>query len=764
MDVLRISYCYALALGNEEITDGDIVSALLQTDASVRISVEQGLSEEDVRRNLKACTEGLIKRVGNKKKNADSYELSDKNVINSLGATLYYIVTETIKLREDEEQSSEKSEKHERFSAADLARGLANKKRTEEIGTFLNLLATYIDEQLEAGDSQMYSNFKSLIEDILGLSDEESTPNTGVGMDSELKDTIASLIYDYTTVIPEESFCYGRDKLINRINEVLSCVDNRAVLVVGDSGVGKTTLIDAYVNMVQSGKLETAYEKTLFTGIHFDEYIKLANTPNLVTYLKAVISTLVECGSFLVIDNVDDFIYDRTFMILIRHAIDVGCSLIMTITPEAFNQLFARDTKLLRRMEVINLDEMSVEDSIRIYEMQLSSVENNLDMEPIVSRELLELAAGLSDRYIKEGKMPDKLGKVVYRAITKVLFKGKQLVDESDVLETVSEISSVDINKLGKNEANELLKLEDTLGKRIIGQERAIEVISNSVRRGKAGISLAEKPISSMLFTGPTGVGKTELCKTLVDVLGYSKEQFIRLDMSEYKEEYTVSKLIGSAPGYVGYEQGGQLTEKVRKNPYSVVLFDEIEKANESVYDLLLQILDAGRLTDSKGNTVDFSNCIIVMTSNAGYGVEQLEKNPLGFGTVNKSSEERTEEIVKQALEKTFKPEFLNRIDQIVKFNRLSKEDCSKIAVLELKRLADTLKTQGYKVEFDSSVASEVNDRGYSEKYGARNIKRQVQSLVADQLAREILGGTLTKENNFTVTYENNELHFENRK
>ncbi len=610
----------------------------------------------------------------------------------------------------------------------------------------------------------MYSNFKSLIEDILGLSDEEATHNTGVSTDSELKDTIASLIYDYTAAIPEESFCYGRDKLINHMNEVISCIDNRAVLIVGDSGVGKTTLIDAYVNMVQSGKLETACEKPLFTGIHFDEYIKLANTPNLVTCLKNVISTLVECGSFLVIDNVDDFIYDRTFMVLIRHAIDAGCSLIMTITPEAFNQLFARDNKLLRRMEVINLDEMSIEDSIRIYEMQLSSVENNLDMEPIISKELLELTAGLSDRYIKEGKMPDKLGKVVYRAITKALLKGKKLVDESDILETVSEISSVDINKLDKNEANELLKLEDTLGKRIIGQERAIEVISNSVRRGKAGISLAEKPISSMLFTGPTGVGKTELCKTLVDVLGYSKEQFIRLDMSEYKEEYTVSKLIGSAPGYVGYEQGGQLTEKVKKNPYSVVLFDEIEKANESVYDLLLQILDAGRLTDSKGNTVDFSNCIIVMTSNAGYGVEQLEKNPLGFGTVNKSSEERTEEIVKQALEKTFKPEFLNRIDQIVKFNRLSKEDCSKIAVLELERLADTLRAQGYKVEFDSSVSSEVNDRGYSEKYGARNIKRQVQSLVADQLAREILGGTLTKENNFTVTYENNELHFENSK
>ena len=323
--------------------------------------------------------------------------------------------------------------------------------------------------------------------------------------------------------------------------------------------------------------------------------------------------------------------------------------------------------------------------------------------------------------------------------------KGKiisQVVDEDEIAKIVSKNTGIPVSKLLKGDKEKVLTLYDTLSKRVIGQDQAIKLVSNAILRQRAGIQDANRPIGSFLFLGPTGVGKTEVAKALAEALFDNENNIIRLDMSEYMEDFTFTRLIGSPPGYVGFDQGGQLTEPVKRNPYSIVLFDEIEKAHPQIFNILLQILDDGRLTDSQGTVVDFKNTIIIMTSNIGSS-EILEGHP---------------ERVDQLLRVKFKPEFLNRIDEIIYFNYLSKDVQIKIVDKMLKQLKDRLNQEYYSVSFSSNVKKYIIDSAYNEDFGARPIKRFIQNEIETFLAKEILANKINTVDAYLLDYENNSL------
>ena len=317
-----------------------------------------------------------------------------------------------------------------------------------------------------------------------------------------------------------------------------------------------------------------------------------------------------------------------------------------------------------------------------------------------------------------------------------------EVVDEQEIANIVSRMTGIPVSRIAKGDREKVLELKSTLEKRVIGQEEAITLVSNAILRQRAGIKNPNRPIGSFLFLGPTGVGKTEVSKALAEALFDNENNIIRIDMSEYMEKYSVSRLIGAPPGYVGYEEGGQLTEKVRRNPYSIVLFDEIEKANPEVFNLLLQVLDEGRLTDSQGRLVDFKNTVIIMTSNL--GSEYLLKGEKA--------------AVKQLLAHTFKPEFLNRIDEIVYFNPLSKDTQLLIVEKMLKELQGRLAEQYFTVDFTSGLKHYVLDSAYSSEFGARPLKRFIQDQVETALATAIIDGTLSTKEKYLVDYDGKQI------
>lgn len=314
----------------------------------------------------------------------------------------------------------------------------------------------------------------------------------------------------------------------------------------------------------------------------------------------------------------------------------------------------------------------------------------------------------------------------------------KITVDENDIAEIVSSWTKIPVVKLTESESKRLLELENILKKRVIGQDDAVSAVAKAVRRARAGLKDPKKPIGSFIFLGPTGVGKTELTKALAEAMFGDEDLLIRLDMSEYMDKISVSKLIGSAPGYVGFEEGGQLTEKVRRKPYSVILFDEIEKAHPDIFNILLQILDDGRLTDSHGRTVSFKNTVIIMTSNI--GASEIKKNTkLGFGASGESDYENIKEKQLSALKRTMKPEFINRIDDIIIFKSLEKKDIGEIADILIKSLAKRLKSQNINIKITERAKDFIVDKGFDSEYGARPLKRAIQKNIEDELSEQIL-------------------------
>ena len=378
-------------------------------------------------------------------------------------------------------------------------------------------------------------------------------------------------------------------------------------------------------------------------------------------------------------------------------------------------------------------------DTIKVMGEKIDIIMN--EKEEAIYNQDFERAANLRD---KEKEAREELNTEMNKW-KKIKNKDITEIGEENIAEIISRWTGIPIQKLTEDENQKLKHLEEMLQKRIVGQNEAVEVVAKAIRRGRVGLKDPKRPIGSFLFLGPTGVGKTELSKALAEILFDNENSMIRLDMSEYMEAHSVSKLIGSPPGYIGYDNGGQLTEKVRRKPYSVILFDEIEKAHPDVMNLLLQILEDGRLTDSQGREVNFKNTIIIMTSNLGARYI-TDKKSLGFGNMEneKEYENIKKEVIKE-LKKELRPEFINRIDEIIVFHKLSEEDIKQITNIMLKQVEERLKNQKYIVEIDDGVVKAILEQGYDNNFGARPLRRTIQNLVEDRISEEILSGNLKK-------------------
>lgn len=494
-------------------------------------------------------------------------------------------------------------------------------------------------------------------------------------------------------------------------------------------------------------------------------------------------------------------------------------------TIEEYRKYFEKDAALERRFQPIMVEQPSVSDTIEILQGLKEKYEQHHKVE--ITDEAISAAAILSDRYITDRFLPDKAIDLIDEAasrkkilnfttppeIRKLDEKIKEVelqkseaarheqyeradrlkherdslveqkeklqaewnnrsqdaklsIGEEEVAEIVAEWTGIPVRRITEGESEKLQHLEEILHKRVIGQDEAVSAVAKAIKRARAGLKDPKRPIGSFIFLGPTGVGKTELAKALAEAMFGDENLLIRVDMSEYMEKHNVSKLIGSAPGYVGYDEGGQLTEKVRRKPYSVVLFDEVEKAHPEVFNILLQILEDGRLTDSHGRVVSFKNTIVIMTSNIGAQEIGKMRAPLGFGTSSSREEaeyENMKERQMEALKEAMKPELINRIDEIIFFHRLTKDDIEKIADIMFASLEKRLEERSVTVEMSEEAKDYIVGEGYNEEYGARPLRRTIQRLVEDRLSEMLLSGRISDGDKVAVTVKDGTLDFEKK-
>ena len=402
-----------------------------------------------------------------------------------------------------------------------------------------------------------------------------------------------------------------------------------------------------------------------------------------------------------------------------------------------------KDGALDRRFQKIVVEPTDVEQSIAILRNLKPKYEEFHGI--TYADDAVEAAVRLTNRYITDKSLPDKAidaldeaGSMVRLSLSKK--KGASgVVEVEDIATVVSKMTGIPVNKVAESEGNRLVKMRDRLKERIIGQDEAVETVVKAIQRGRAGLKDPHRPIGTFLFFGPTGVGKTQLARTLAEYLFDSEENMVRIDMSEYMEKFSVSRLIGAPPGYVGYEEGGQLSERVRRKPYCVVLLDEIEKAHPDIFNLLLQVMDEGRLTDSNGRMVDFKNTIVIMTSNVGSREMEEYGSGIGFATAGKNVKADRKSVVEKAVKKAFPPEFINRVDAQVYFNSLDKEAIEKIIDIELKGLKARVQEAGYKLTITPTAKRFIADAGYDPAYGARPLRRAVMRYVEDPVSEFII-------------------------
>ena len=395
---------------------------------------------------------------------------------------------------------------------------------------------------------------------------------------------------------------------------------------------------------------------------------------------------------------------------------------------------------------------ISLEKPQNIKDLEAKNAALLLKKKAVVSQQKYEEATKIRD---EQSKIKEQLESAT-KAWTEKLEKKETIVGVEQISEVVSMMTGIPLSKISIQESKKLLKLDKELTGKVIGQDEAVAKVVKAIKRNRIGIKNKNKPVGSFIFLGPTGVGKTYLAKLLAEHVYGDAEALIKIDMSEYMEKYSVSRLIGSPPGYVGYEQGGQLTEKVRRKPHCVILFDEIEKAHEDVFNLMLQLFDEGHLTDGLGRKINFKNALIILTSNVGVKELNTFGKTLGFETTSSfaNDEARSRGIIEKALKKKFKPEFLNRIDEAIIFNSLKPEDINKIIYNEVAEVQKRLEEVGYKLEIDKSAVEFLGKEGYDENYGARPLARTIQRYVEDQVADEILNGTVKEGETIRITLD----------
>ena len=618
----------------------------------------------------------------------------------------------------------------------------------------------------------------------------------------------------------------GREKEIERAIQILSRRTKNNPVFIGDPGVGKTSVAEGLAANIASGNVpDNLIGKVLYT---LDMGSMLAGAKYRGEFeerIKQVVDEVVKNGNIILfIDELHTIIgagstgestIDASN--ILKPVLSRGdIQIIGATTIDEYRKHIEKDSALERRFQPVLITEPTKEETIKILEGLREKYESHHNVK--ITDEAIVAAVDLSIRYITDRFLPDKaidlidesasrvrlreinsqknilnsekyiLGKEINDELNRDIGKNLDLdistkssqgivnieipkksyigiVDKEIIAEVVELWTGVPVNKIVEEEAERLLNLEEILHGRVVGQDQAVKSISRAIRRSRAGLKDPKRPIGSFLFLGPTGVGKTELCKALAEVQFGDENQIIRIDMSEYMEKHAVSKLIGSPPGYVGYNEGGQLTEKVRRNPYSVVLFDEIEKAHDDVFNILLQILDDGRLTDSKGRMVDFKNTILIMTSNVGATkINKKNHQVLGFGT-NKDKEEETKdqydkmkESIMGELKQKFKPEFLNRIDDIIVFHPLEEYHIYEIVKLMTREVIERLKSLNIDLKMSEEAVKLIAQEGMDLEYGARPLKRAIQKELEDTLSEAILKGDIKKGSSVVAEIEDNKI------
>lgn len=618
----------------------------------------------------------------------------------------------------------------------------------------------------------------------------------------------------------------GREKEIERAIQILSRRTKNNPVFIGDPGVGKTSVAEGLAANIASGNVpDNLIGKVLYT---LDMGSMLAGAKYRGEFeerIKQVVDEVVKNGNIILfIDELHTIIgagstgestIDASN--ILKPVLSRGdIQIIGATTIDEYRKHIEKDSALERRFQPVLITEPTKEETIKILEGLREKYESHHNVK--ITDEAIVAAVDLSIRYITDRFLPDKAIDLIDESASRVRLReinsqknilnsekyilskeindelnrdiGKNLdldistkssqgivnieipkksyigiVDKEIIAEVVELWTGVPVNKIVEEEAERLLNLEEILHGRVVGQDQAVNSISRAIRRSRAGLKDPKRPIGSFLFLGPTGVGKTELCKALAEVQFGDENQIIRIDMSEYMEKHAVSKLIGSPPGYVGYNEGGQLTEKVRRNPYSVVLFDEIEKAHEDVFNILLQILDDGRLTDSKGRMVDFKNTILIMTSNVGATkINKKNHQVLGFGT-NKDKEEETKdqydkmkESIMGELKQKFKPEFLNRIDDIIVFHPLEEYHIYEIVKLMTREVIERLKSLNIDLKMSEEAVKLIAQEGMDLEYGARPLKRAIQKELEDTLSEAILKGDIKKGSSVVAEIEDNKI------
>ena len=572
---------------------------------------------------------------------------------------------------------------------------------------------------------------------------------------------------DLTLLAASGSFdpVIGRDEEIRRSVQILSRRSKNNPVLIGEPGVGKTAVAEGIAAYIAGSDAPDSMAGKRLVAL--DLPALLAGTKyrgDFEERVKAVLKDVKKAGDVIL------FIDEMHTMIgagsaegaidaanILKPALGRGeVQIIGATTPEEYRRHIEKDAALERRFQPVKIAEPSRGDSLKMLGAVRQGLEKHHGVK--ISDAALTAAVDLSARYINDRFLPDKAIDLADEAAAHIRVSGGGLVTAEDIAGIVSMWTGIPVANLSADETKRLRNMESILHRRVIGQNEAVTAVSRAIRRGRVGLSDPNRPIGSFLFLGPTGVGKTELCRALAEAVFGESEAMIRLDMSEYMEKHAVSKLIGSPPGYVGYEDGGQLTERVRRKPWSVVLFDEIEKAHEDVWGILLQIMDDGRLTDSAGRVVSFRNTIIVMTSNVGAKSISEGRPRMGFTPDGGDEAQLMRARINEELRRTFKPEFLNRIDETIVFRRLSRAEIRSIAERMLLTVAERFKALGMTLSVPDQVVDFLAERGYDEKYGARPLRRAIRSMIEDKAAELMLTDSLGRGDTVQASIDGNKL------